>query len=197
MLSLANAFDEKDLINFEKLKNFNDSKVNKLSNNPNKSLSVRYAMSDNKHFNKIMNINNDKSSLSKETKETKNNNYYSSLDFDNFKKRTEKDRENQLLGSLSVILTGLFPLIDNFEIAIKQEDKPKELEALYKLVLTFLENLNITEVPGVGEAFDPSYHEAVEHSGEGENQIVEEVLRKGYKLEDRLIRPAMVKVQSE
>ena len=103
-------------------------------------------------------------------------------DFDNFKKRTEKDRENQLLGSLSIILTGLFPLIDNFEIAMKQAEAP---------------NLNITEVPGVGEAFDPSYHEAVEHSGEGENQIVEEVLRKGYKLEDKLIRPAMVKVQSE
>ena len=101
------------------------------------------------------------------------------------------------LGSLSIILTGLFPLIDNFEIAMKQAEEPKELEALYKLVLTFLENLNITEVPGVGEAFDPSYHEAVEHSGEGENQIVEEVLRKGYKLEDKLIRPAMVKVQSE
>ena len=118
-------------------------------------------------------------------------------DFDNYKKRTEKDKENQLVGSLSIILASLFPLIDNFEIAMNQEEAPKELEALYKLVLTFLENLNITEVPGVGEEFDPSYHEAIEHSGEGDNQIVGEVLRKGYKLEDRLIRPAMVKVQSE
>ena len=108
-----------------------------------------------------------------------------------------KDKENQLVGSLSIILASLFPLIDNFEIAMNQEEAPKELEALYKLVLTFLENLNITEVPGVGEEFDPSYHEAIEHSGEGDNQIVGEVLRKGYKLEDRLIRPAMVKVQSE
>ncbi len=118
-------------------------------------------------------------------------------DFDNFKKRTEKDKENQLIGSLSIILAGLFPLIDNFEIAMNQKEAPKELEALYKLVLAFLENLNITEVPGVGEEFDPSHHEAIEHSGEGENQVVGEVLRKGYKLEDRLIRPAMVKVQSE
>jgi len=118
-------------------------------------------------------------------------------DFDNFKKRTQKDKENQLVGSLSIILAGLFPLIDNFEIAMSQEEAPKELEALYKLVLTFLENLNINEVPGVGEEFDPSYHEAIEHSGEGESQIIGEVLRKGYKLEDRLIRPAMVKVQSE
>ena len=118
-------------------------------------------------------------------------------DFDNFKKRTEKDKENQLVGSLSIILAGLFPLIDNFEIAMNQKEAPKELEALYKLVLAFLENLNITEVPGVGEDFAPSHHEAIEHSGEGENQVVGEVLRKGYKLEDRLIRPAMVKVQSE
>ena len=118
-------------------------------------------------------------------------------DFDNFKKRTEKDKENQLVGSLSIMLAGIFPLIDNFEIAMSQEEVPKELEALYKLVLTFLESLNITEVPGVGEEFDPSYHEAIEHSGEGDDQIVGEVLRKGYKIEDRLIRPAMVKVQSE
>ncbi len=118
-------------------------------------------------------------------------------DFDNFKKRTEKDKENQLVGSISILFAGLFPLIDNFEIAMNQDAAPKELEALYKLLLTFLENLNITEVPGVGEEFDPSYHEAIEHSGEGDSQIVGEVLRKGYKLEDRLIRPAMVKVQSE
>ena len=84
--NINNYYNDEDLINFEKLKNFNDSKVNKLSNNPNKSLPVRYAMSDNKHFNKIMNINNDKSSLSKKTKKTKNNNYYSSLDLKNFEK---------------------------------------------------------------------------------------------------------------
>ena len=84
--NINNYYTDEDLINFEKLKNFSDSKVNKLSNNQNKSHPVRYAMSDNKHFNKIMNINNDKSSLSKKTKKTKNNNYYSSLDLKNFDK---------------------------------------------------------------------------------------------------------------
>ena len=84
--NINNYYTDEDLINFEKLKNFNDSKVNKLSNNQNKSHPVRYAMSDNKHFNKIMNINNDKSSLSKKTKKTKKNNYYSSLDLKNFDK---------------------------------------------------------------------------------------------------------------
>ena len=84
--NINNYYTDEDLINFEKLKNFNNFKVNKLSNNQNKIHPVRYAMSDNKHFNKIMNINNDKSSLSKKTKKTKNNNYYNPLDLKNFDK---------------------------------------------------------------------------------------------------------------
>ena len=84
--NINNYYTDEDLINFEKLKNFNDFKVNKLNNNQNKSHPVRYDMSDNKHFNKIMNINKDKSSLTKKTKKTKNNNYYSSLAIKNFDK---------------------------------------------------------------------------------------------------------------
>ena len=84
--NINNYYTDEDLINFEKLKNFSDSKFNKLSNNQNKSHPVRYAVSDKKHFNKIMNINNDKSPLSKKTKKTKNNNYYSSLALKNFEK---------------------------------------------------------------------------------------------------------------
>ena len=57
-----------------------------MNNNQNKSHPVRYAMSDYKHFNKIMNINNDKGSLSKKTEKTKKNNYYSSIDLENFDK---------------------------------------------------------------------------------------------------------------
>ena len=84
--NINNYYTDEDLINFEKLKNFNGSKVNKLNNNQNKSHPVRYAISDSKHFDRIMNINNDRNSLSKNTKKTKNNNYYSSLDLKNFNK---------------------------------------------------------------------------------------------------------------
>ena len=118
-------------------------------------------------------------------------------DFDNFKKRIEKEKEQQLLGTISLVLAGLFPLIDNLEIAMNQEKTSNEIEALHKLVTAFLEGLSIGEVPGVGEIFDPKHHEAIEHTGEGEKEIVEEVLRKGYKIQDKLIRPAMVKVSSE
>ena len=116
-------------------------------------------------------------------------------DFENFKKRNEK--ETASFNFVALFVNSLFPLIDNFEIAIKQDNNPKEIESLYKTLQDFMDNLNIVEVPGVGEAFDPNFHEAVEHSGDGDTQTIEEVLRKGYTLEDKLLRPAMVRVKSE
>ncbi len=118
-------------------------------------------------------------------------------DFENFKKRNEKEKESASFNFVALFVNSLFPLIDNFEIAIKQDNNPKEIESLYKTLQDFMENLNIVEVPGVGEAFDPNFHEAVEHSGDGDTQTIEEVLRKGYTLEDKLLRPAMVRVKSE
>tara|TARA_Y100000768_G_scaffold344998_1_gene291639 strand:- start:253 stop:726 length:474 start_codon:yes stop_codon:yes gene_type:complete len=118
-------------------------------------------------------------------------------DFENFKKRNEKEKESASFNFIALFVNSLFPLIDNFEIAIKQDDSAKEIESLYKILQEFMGNLNIVEVPGVGEEFDPNYHEAVEHSGDGDTQTIEEVLRKGYTLEDKLLRPAMVRVKSE
>ena len=118
-------------------------------------------------------------------------------DFENFKKRNEKEKESASFNFVALFVNSLFPLIDNFEIAIKQDNNPKEIESLYKTLQDFMDNLNIVEVPGVGEAFDPNFHEAVEHSGDGDTQTIEEVLRKGYTLEDKLLRPAIVRVKSE
>jgi molecular chaperone GrpE len=95
-------------------------------------------------------------------------------DFDNFKKRSEKEREN-----------------------ISQDETPKEVETLNSLLEKVLNDMQIEHIGTDGEDFDPSLHEAVEHSGEGDKQVVESVLRKGYKFQDSLIRPAMVKVKSE
>ena len=118
-------------------------------------------------------------------------------DFDNFKKRSEKERENITKSSVSYFINGLMPLLDNFEIATSQEETPKEVETLNSLLKKVLSDMQIEQIGNNGEDFDPSLHEAVEHSGEGDKQIVESVLRKGYKFQDSLIRPAMVKVKSE
>tara|TARA_B100001057_G_scaffold461484_1_gene513518 strand:+ start:33 stop:533 length:501 start_codon:yes stop_codon:yes gene_type:complete len=118
-------------------------------------------------------------------------------DFDNFKKRTEKEKENMSKASVAYFINSLFPLIDNFEMAMNQEEVSKEIETFNNLLKSVLEGLQVEEVGTVGENFDPSIHEAVEHSGEGDTQKIEIILRKGYLFQGNLIRPAMVKVKSE
>ena len=118
-------------------------------------------------------------------------------EFDNFKKRTEKEKESIGTASVAYFVNSLFPLIDNFEMAMNQEEVSKELETFKNLLNSVLEGLQVEEIGTVGDNFDPSIHEAVEHSGEGESQKIETILRKGYLFQGNLIRPAMVKVKSE
>ena len=118
-------------------------------------------------------------------------------EFDNFKKRTEKEKENIGAASVAYFVNSLFPLIDNFEMAMDQKEVSKELETFNNLLNSVLEGLQVEEIGNVGDNFDPSIHEAVEHSGEGESQKIETILRKGYLFQGNLIRPAMVKVKSE
>ena len=118
-------------------------------------------------------------------------------EFDNYKKRTEKEKETIGAASVAYFINSLFPLIDNFEMAMSQEIVSKELETFNNLLNSVLEGLQVEEIGIIGENFDPSIHEAVEHSGEGESQKIETILRKGYLFQGNLIRPAMVKVKSE
>ena len=99
--------------------------------------------------------------------------------------------------SVAYFVNSLFPLIDNFEMAMNQEEVSEELETFSNLLASVLEGLQVEEIGTIGENFDPSMHEAVEHSGDGDTQVVETVLRKGYLFQGKLIRPAMVKVKSE
>ena len=118
-------------------------------------------------------------------------------DFDNYKKRSEKEKESIGTASMAYFVESLFPLVDNFEIALSQDEVNKEIETFSGLLTSLLESLQVEEVGSVGDDFDPNIHEAVEHSGEGVTQKVETVLRKGYLFQGNLIRPAMVKVKSE
>ena len=81
--NINNYYTDEDLINFEKLKNFKEFKVNKLNNSQNNSHPVRYAVSDNRNFNNIMNVDNNEKSSFKEVNKSKD---YTTSDFENFKK---------------------------------------------------------------------------------------------------------------
>lgn len=126
-------------------------------------------------------------------------------DFDNFRKRTQKEREEFAQYASTKLLEQLLPVIDNFERAIAASKDGKDYDALAKGVdMIFrqfgqvLENEGLKAMETVGQPFNPDYHQAVmqvESEEHEEGTIVEE-LQKGYMLKDRVLRPAMVKVSS-
>ncbi|WP_226646723.1 nucleotide exchange factor GrpE [Mesobacillus subterraneus] len=124
-------------------------------------------------------------------------------DFDNFRRRSRIELEASAKYRAQNIITDLLPAIDNFERALKMEvdnEQAKSLkqgvEMVYRSLLDALKNEGVEVIDAVGKEFDPHLHQAVmqaEDENFGPNIVVEE-FQKGYMLKDRIIRPAMVKV---
>nr|WP_251030163.1 nucleotide exchange factor GrpE [Bacillus sp. ISL-35] len=124
-------------------------------------------------------------------------------DFDNFRRRSRIELEASAKYRAQSIITDLLPAIDNFERALKMDvdnDQAKSLkqgvEMVYRSLLDALKNEGVEVIDAVGKEFDPHLHQAVmqaEDENYGPNIVVEE-FQKGYMLKDRIIRPAMVKV---
>ncbi|OAA83535.1 nucleotide exchange factor GrpE [Clostridium ljungdahlii] len=120
-------------------------------------------------------------------------------EYDNFRKRTVKEKDNIYSDACKDILKEVLPVLDNLERAINvegnAEDLKKGIEMTMKQFNNALSKLNVEEIPCEGE-FDPNLHNAVMHIEDDKydkNSIVE-VLQKGYKREDKIIRYSMVKV---
>ena len=120
-------------------------------------------------------------------------------EYDNFRRRTAKEREGIYTDAFGEALSTLFPVVDNLERAAQYSDGEnvaKGVALTLKSVQDTFQKLGVTEVNPVGEAFDPNLHNAVMHVEDdtvGES-IVVEVLQKGYCRGDRVLRYAMVKV---
>jgi molecular chaperone GrpE len=121
-------------------------------------------------------------------------------DFDNFRKRAERDRQEQKRYALFDPLREFLTVTDNLDLALSAqgpaEDLKRGVEMIHRQMIELLRRFGVTEVSAVGQAFDPTVHEAVarEESAEVKSPTVAAELRRGYKLHDRLLRPAMVKV---
>ncbi|WP_194541624.1 nucleotide exchange factor GrpE [Paenibacillus sp. FSL W7-1279] len=124
-------------------------------------------------------------------------------DFDNFRRRTQKEKEDLGKYASSKLITELLPVIDNFERALQASEENPEFESFSKgvsMIFRQLESVLATEgltaMKSVGEPFNPEYHQAIMQveSDEYEEGIVVEEVQKGYKLKDKVLRPAMVKV---
>jgi len=121
-------------------------------------------------------------------------------EYDNYRKRTIKEKESIYPEAKAVVVEKFIPLIDNFDRALESaENKDAFYEGVLmvkKLFDEVFETLGVEEIKAVGETFDPNLHNAVMHCDDenvGENTIVEE-FQKGYKMGDRVLRYSMVKV---
>ncbi len=121
-------------------------------------------------------------------------------EYENFRKRSQKEKVSTYADAKADALTAFLPVYDNLERALKQETADEAYKKGVEMTMTGLkesmEKLGISEIPALGESFDPNFHNAVMHvedEGAGESTVVE-VFQAGFKLDDKVIRFAMVKV---
>ena len=124
-------------------------------------------------------------------------------EFDNFRKRTEKEKSQMYEVGAKDIIEKILPVVDNFERgldAVPEEKKEdpfiQGMEKVYKQFLTVLESVEVKPIEALGNQFDPNFHNAVMHVEDenfGENEVAEE-FQKGYMYRDSVVRHSMVKV---
>ncbi len=141
-----------------------------------------------------------------EEREISENNYIDQLrrlkaEFHNYKKRTEKEKEQLTDYIESEFIKDLLSVIDDFERLLKHADVEEDklagsVDLIYRSFMGILKNKRLKPIESIGEQFDPNLHEAVlvDHNEEFENNEILEEWRKGYLFKDKLLRPAQVKV---
>ncbi len=121
-------------------------------------------------------------------------------DFVNFRRRAEQDKEESTKFSNAMLILNILPVLDDMERALL--NVPREIAGLtwmegvhliYRKLQMVVENAGLAEIRSIGEKFDPNLHEAIMY-GEGEEGVVVSEVQKGYRLYDRVIRPALVVV---
>lgn len=123
-------------------------------------------------------------------------------DFDNFRRRARQDKEELSQYATSRLIQELLPVIDHFQLAMNAQTEDVEtlkkgVDMVWRQLQQILEKEGLTQMETVGQPFDPNYHEAVmqvEATEDFPAGVIVEELRSGYKLKEKVIRPAMVKV---
>ena len=129
-------------------------------------------------------------------------------DFDNFRKRTQREKLEWGAYASQSMIEKLLPVADNMDAAMaavvgageEARNVADGFVMIYKQLMDVLTNEGLTEIPALGEAFDPNVHEAImmtaREEGQADNEVVM-VVRKGYMYKDKVLRPAMVQVAKD
>lgn len=122
-------------------------------------------------------------------------------DFDNFRKRTQKEKEGLYDDGFADAIKGILPVLDNLERAVSYEAEEckgiiEGVEMVLKIFKDILAGFEVLEIPALNEKFNPDYHNAVAHVEDEnlEENIIVDVFQKGYKYKDKILRYSMVKV---
>jgi molecular chaperone GrpE len=123
-------------------------------------------------------------------------------EFENARKRAERERVDFRDYAVGSVVEKFLPVLDNFELALKSTGSSEQLRSGVELIVKQMEDvlrqMNVTPVPALGEEFDPRQHEALGtmECDDIPDQHVAEEIRRGYRLRERLLRPALVRVSS-
>lgn len=123
-------------------------------------------------------------------------------DFDNYRKRLDRERRDLVDYAATELLADVLPILDDLELALGQPGSPEVsayrqgVELVHRKMLDLLKKRGVTPILAAGELFDPNIHEAIVHevSDQHAEGTVTGELRRGYMLKERLLRPSMVKV---
>ena len=124
-------------------------------------------------------------------------------EFDNFRKRTEKEKSAMFEVGAKSVVEKILPVIDSFErgfVSVTEEQKEdpfvQGMEKVYRQLMTSLESIGVKPIEAVGQKFDPNYHNAVMHveDEEADENVIVEEFQKGYLYRDTVVRHSMVKV---
>ncbi|MFL6261870.1 MAG: nucleotide exchange factor GrpE [Thermoanaerobaculia bacterium] len=138
--------------------------------------------------------------LRQEVSELRDRSMRTLADFDNYRKRAERERQDLKRYALLEPIREFLTVADNLDLALSAqgsaEDLKRGVEMIHRQMTELLRRFGAVEVPAVGQPFDPTLHEAVsrEESRDVKVPTVVAELRRGYKMHDRLVRPSMVKV---
>jgi molecular chaperone GrpE len=122
-------------------------------------------------------------------------------DFENYKKRVARDVEDAGVRGAARVVNAVLPVLDAFDLAVAHyaenpSDEAKALVQSRQLLLDSLAKEGLERVGATGDAFDPQVHDAVAHvEGDGDEQVVDDLLRAGYRWKGVVLRPAMVRVK--
>ena len=183
----------------------NKDNIDKSENSEvNSEVSSKEVKADSNHSEDTLNTVARLEQLEKEHQTLKNQYVRIAADFDNFRKRQSRDQDDLKVQLICKSLSSILPIVDNFERA-RQQLKPESEEAqtlhrsyqgLYKQLVEVLKQQGVAPMRVLGQQFDPSLHEAVlrEPSEKEKEDIIIEELQRGYHLEGKVLRHALVKV---